>query len=234
MRKKKKKKKAAVEEKFEQIEESLSKSEQFIEKNQNAIMYAVLAIVLLIFGIYATKRFYMEPKAEEAKSSIFMAQEKFAIDSFQLALNGQEGVFEGFAKIADQYSTTASGNLAKYYAGICYKNLGQYEEAIDYLNDFDADDFLLSSMAISTTADCYFQLEKYEKAADLYQKASKLNPNSFSSPIFLYRAGIAYEKLEKWKEALKMYKELEIKYPFSMEGREVQKYITRVEMAQKA
>ena len=51
-----------------------------------------------------------------------MAEIYFEKDSFNLALNGDLNS-AGFIDIADDYSSTKTGKLANYYAGICYLNL---------------------------------------------------------------------------------------------------------------
>lgn len=229
-------KKSEIEEGLENIEESLTKTEQFIETNQKQIIMVVLAIVAIILAYFAFNKFYKGPKENKALIAMYQAEEFFKVDSFRLALDGISEVGKqapGFLEVIDEYGSTKAGNLAQYYAGISYKNLGEYEKAIVHLDDFSSNDYLLQSIAVSAKADCYFELKNYEKAANLYKKAAGINPNNFSTPIYLQRAGFAYEKLEKYDQAIKAYKELKEKYPFSIEGREIDKYITRAALAQK-
>lgn len=232
---KKKQVKSEIEEGLGNIEQSLTKTEQFIENNQRNIIFAVLGVVAVVLGYFAFQKLYKGPREGEALEAMFQAEEFFKANDFKKALEGVNQVGKqapGFLEVIDDYGATKAGNLAKYYAGISYKNLGENEKAISYLKDFSSDDYFLQSIAVSAQADCYFGLEQYLKSAETYKKAATINANNFSTPIYLQRAGFAYEKAEKYDEAVKVYKELKEKYPFSIEGREVDKYITRAELAQ--
>jgi len=50
---------------------------------------------------------------------MFFAEQYFEKDSLKLAMNG-DGTNPGFIQIIDEYGSTKSGNLARYYLGICY------------------------------------------------------------------------------------------------------------------
>lgn len=225
-----------IENRFEEIEESLTKTEQFVEKNQKQILTVVLIIVAVILGFFAFNKFYKAPKEEKAQVAIFQAQETFNANSFRLALEGVNEVGKqapGFLDIIKEYSSTKAGNLAQYYAGICYKNLGEYDNAIKYLKNFDTDNFLLKSITEGAIGDSYFAKEEYEKAASAYNKASEFNPNNFSTPIILLRLGLTYEKLNNFEKALKVYKQIQNKYPNTPEGQSIAKFIARAEFGNK-
>ncbi len=129
------KKKAQQEDNLQELESALTKTEHFIEDNQKIITYVVGAIILVVVIYLGFTKFYLQPKEEEAQSQMFMAENYFEKDSFNLAING-DGNYLGFLDIIDDYGITESANLAKYYTGISYLHLGQYEEALDYLNRF--------------------------------------------------------------------------------------------------
>ena len=131
---------------FEHLEEALTSGEQFIEKNQKMIVNVVLVLVVIIAGYFGYNRFIAEPHAQEAANQIFGAQNYFEKDSFNLALNGDGNVL-GFIEIADKYSSTPSGNLAKYYAGLSYLYMGEYQNAIQYLEKFSSDDEIAAAEA---------------------------------------------------------------------------------------
>ncbi len=76
------------------------------------------------------KNLYAEPREEKAQAALFKGQEYFEQDAFEQALNGDSIGYAGFLKVADDYSGTKAANLAKAYAGICYAQLGKYEDAV--------------------------------------------------------------------------------------------------------
>lgn len=215
------------EDQFEHIEDALTRGEQFVENNQKLLINAVIVILVIIGAFLGYNRFIKNPRIEEASSQIFGAQNYFEKDSFNLALNG-DGNISGFLEIADNYGSTPAGNLANYYSGLCYLYLGDYNQAIVYLKKFSTDDLLLSNMAIANIGDAYMQLNDYKKAAEYYAKAASSKVNDFSTPVFLMKNALAYEKAEDYASALKVYERIEKEFPNSSEARNIEKYITRV------
>jgi len=209
------------------VEEALSKTERFIENNQKllTIIIGVMVVVVLVF--FGFKRFYMAPKEKEAKEQMFMAERYFEMDSLNLALNG-DGMYPGFLDIIDDYGMTKGANLSKYYAGMCYLKLGDYETAIDNLKSFKGKDQIIGPMAKGAIGDAYMELNQPAKAVDYYMEAADLKENEFTSPIFLMKAGWTYEILKDYKKALEVYEKIKYSYPASNEAREIEKYIARV------
>lgn len=211
----------------ESIDNALSRSEQFIENNQKSLTIIVVA-VLVILGIYfGYKNWYLAPMEEEARSQIFNAEYYFERDSFRLALEGTENDL-GFLEIADQYSASKMGNLANYYCGICYREMGQYELAIDYLKKFDAGDQMVTPTAYGAIGDCYVELNDLGEAAKYYEKAASFSVNDFITPVFNKKAALVYVEMGEYQKALKLYQQLKADFPRSADARDVDKEIARV------
>jgi tetratricopeptide (TPR) repeat protein len=210
---------------IENVEQILSKSEAFIEKYQNQILISVGAVVLVVLAAMGYSRFILEPQEVEAQKLMYKGEQYFAADSFRLAVDG-DGDFMGFKYIMDEFGATKSANLAAYYTGISYMRLGQFEEAIDYLNDFDSDDQLIAPVALGAKGDCYMELGKYDKAYSCFKDASDYE-NEFTTPIHLQKAGIALEAQGKQAKAVEIYTIIKDKYSSSSEAREIEKYIER-------
>jgi len=213
---------------IENVGEALSNAEQFIEKNQKILTIIVVAIIVVVGGYFLYKKAYLAPLEKEASSQMFFAEQYFEKDSFNLALNGDGNNF-GFLKIIDEYGATKAATLAHYYVGVCYLQTGKFQNAIDNLEKFSADDKLVSPVAIGATGDAYLELGDKEKALKNYLKAAK-KKNEFTSPIYLMKAGGVAELLGDYKQALEVYQEIQDKYPRSFEGRQIKKYITRAEL----
>ncbi len=223
-----KKNKYQEEKGLESIESTLTKSEQFIEKNQNIIMYVLFGIVAVIGLYWAFLKFYKQPREKDANAQMFVAQQNFEADSFALALNG-DLLYPGFLGVIDDYSGTKAANLANYYSGVCYMNLADFDSAIKYLKKFKTHDILLATEKYGLIGDAYVQQENYEKAVNFYKKAvAEEFSNDFSTPIYLKKLGLVYEKLGQNENALKSYERIYYKYPKSNEARTIEKYIARV------
>jgi TolA-binding protein len=214
---------------FQSVENALSRTEQYIEENQKSLSIILIAIIVVVGGYLGYKKFYLEPANQDAQSSMFVAEKYFELDSFQLALDG-DGANYGFLDIIDEYSVTKAANLAHYYAGICYMRTGNFEDAIDHLEKFDAEDIMIASVALGAIGDCNLELGNKEDAASFYLKAGSRKQNSFTSPIFLKKAGLVFEDLQQFDKALKAFNTIKKEYPDTDEGKVIDKYITAVQI----
>lgn len=214
---------------IENVGQALSKAEQFVENNKTVIIVAVSAIIIVIGVFFLFKKFYVAPKEKEAQEQMFVAEQYFEKDSFNLALNG-DGNNWGFIKIIDEYGITESANLAHYYAGICFLHTGKFQNAIDELKKFDGDDKLIAPIALGATGDAYVELGNKEKGVKYYVDAAEESDNDFTAPIYLMKAGGIYESLNQYAKAVEVYNIVKEKYPRSSESRMIDKYITRAEL----
>lgn len=210
------------------VEETLTKTEQFLEQNYKSLLY-VLGAVAVLLGLFWLARLYINNRNNEAQSQMFQAERYLEIDSLSLALYG-DGNYLGFIDIADDYKFTKAGNLARYGAGICYLHLGQYQEAIDMLEKYSKKDKLIGSLAIGATGDALVELGDTGKGILKYLEAAEYADNAFNTPLFLMKAAELYELEGNYSEALKLYDRIESEYPESTEGSSIEKYIARVKL----
>lgn len=215
------------------VEEALTQSEAFLIQNKKAIIGAVVAIIVIIAGVVMYKNLYADPREEKAQAALFRGQEYFEADAYAEALNGDSIGFAGFAKIADEYSGTKAGNLAKAYMGICYAHLGKYEEAVKALDSFNGDDQMVAPAMLGAMGNCYAQLGQTDKAASLLLKAANEADNNSLSPIFLMQAGEILVKQGKYDEAIKAYTTIKDKYFRSYQAMDIDKYIEQAKLLKK-
>ena len=217
-----------TEDQFAQIEETLSKTEQFIEENQKSLMTIIGAIVgvVALFSVY--QNFYIEPMEKEAQAEMYMAELYFQKDSFNLALNG-DGQYLGFLDIADDYSSTNVGQLANYYAGLSYLHTADYDNAIEYLGDFSSDDIILSSLALGCIGDAYMELGDTDAALDAYADAVNNSANDFTAPRYMMKQAMIYTSNGDNNKALDLFKAIQSDYKTSREANGIEKYIARVD-----
>uniref|UniRef100_UPI0032165DCF tetratricopeptide repeat protein n=1 Tax=uncultured Draconibacterium sp. TaxID=1573823 RepID=UPI0032165DCF len=214
---------------LQELESALTKTEQFIEDNQKIISYVVGGIIIVVAAYLGFNKFYLQPKQGEAMSQMFMAENYFEKDSFNLAING-DGNYLGFLDIIDDYGITKAANRAKYYTGISYLNLGQYEEALDYLNQFKTDDLLLAPVAEGAKGDAYLELGEQSSALKQYKKAYSISDNELTTPVYMMKAAALLESMDELEDALALYQDIKEKYPATSEGTNADRYIARVKI----
>lgn len=221
---------------IEEVERRLT-TEDFFSKYKNFIYGALALIVLGTAGFILMES---QRKANDARAGaeMFRAVQFFETDSFQVALNGKPGQFDGLLYIEEEYGSTDAGNLARYYIGISYLRLaGQaddqqnLEEGIRYLKSFDKGDNLLSVAAYMALGFAHEDLDpaEPEEAAAYFEKAaSAVGANDQTTPEMLFHAGRNYEAAGQPAKALKLYKRIKNEFPTSSTAATIDKYIGRV------
>jgi tetratricopeptide (TPR) repeat protein len=207
----------------------LHKAKGFWEKYSKIITIVGGAVILLAGGWLVYKNFFLLPTEEKAKEEIFKAEENFRKDSVSLALNGM-GTTPGFLKVIKKYGGTKSGNLAKLYAGECYLQLGDFNNAIKYLKDFDANGAKqVEAKVYGLLGDAYSELKKNDEAITHYRKAgTTFESDEALSSEYLFRAAQLLDMNGKTKEAAELYQTIKDKYPKTERGYAVDKYLSRL------
>lgn len=213
----------------EQVMTTVSGVEEFFKKNQKWIEWGALAVLVVVLGFLAYNRWVAEPARQEAQGQMFQAEQAFRAGDFETALNGDGNVL-GFADIISSYGRKA-GKSALLYAGICSLQLDDNEGAIAYLKKYSTRDKIMQGRAWCALGDAYSNLQDYKQALNWYKKAAALEENEYAA-TYLFKAAIVSEELGDNAGALKLYKEIETKYPQTMEGYDIQKYISRIENQQ--
>jgi len=214
-----------TEEQFANVEESLSKAGLYVVKNQNSIMKAVGGLVLIVALFTAYTKFYVEPMEKEASEDMYIAEFYFQNDDFDKALNG-DGQFNGFISVSDNFSSTDAGNLSYYYAAICQINMGEYQNAINSLNNFSTDDIILSALSIGLIGDANMELGNTTEALSYYVSAAKSNVNSFSTPYFMMKQAEIHKSNKDYSKALDIYNSIKSDYPKSTQALSIDKFIS--------
>ena len=214
-----------------EVGEIVSRSEKFIEQNKKNISYGFIAIALAVSAIIAYNQFYRIPNNQNAAVAIFKGEHYLQRDSFNLALYGNGVDYDGFEYVVKKYGGTKAGNLAKAYAGICYFKTGDTENAIKSLKSFKTKEDNIAPAIIGLIGDCYVESGDVEQGITYFEKAASKANNDFLSPIYLKKAGIAYESLQQYDDAIKAYRAIKEKHAASMEAMDIEKYIVRAQMA---
>ncbi len=207
--------------------ETRQSSGDWFEDNQKTIVGGLIGLALLIGAYFAYQNLIRKPAMMEASSSLYQAQFQFERDSFSAALTNPGGGHPGFLDIISNHGGTPAGNSAQYYAGVSYLHLGNFNEAIEHLEDFSARGDVLPIMKNGALGDAYSELGDFDKAISYYEKASNSN-NEFLTSQYLKKLGMLYEKQQNFNKALASYQKIKSEFPMSDAGNEVEKLIGRV------
>ncbi len=222
---------------FNTLDETASKTEAFVAKNQLYIYIIVGVVAAVVLGSLAYKEYVAEPKEKLASNDMFQAQKFFneAVNGvekdslFTLALNGGEGKY-GMLDIIEEYSGTQAANLANYYAGTAYLRLKDYKNAVSYLSEFKSDDEILAPLAKGNIGDAFVQLNQPEDALSYYEDAIALRDNGYTTPMYLYKAGALALDLGDADKALGYFKRIKDEFPDSSEASSIDVFIGKAEV----
>ena len=226
---------------FNTLDDTASKSEQWIEKNSKPLFYGLVIVIVLILGFLGYNKYVIEPQETAASNELSFPRKHFNeantaagsdIDSLlQLGLDGVDNKF-GFLDISTQYNGTKAANIANYYAGVSYLKMKEYQKAIEYLSKFNSDDELLGPTALGAIGDAFADIDQAEDALDYYEKAANKKDNEFTTPLFLFKAGRTAMDLGQFSKAEKMFAKIKENYPSTDSGKDIDKYIYSAKYAQ--
>ncbi len=218
----------ATEDAEERMDSAIGRAEQFIYNNGKSLLTALVVVVLLVGGYFAYTHLYQAGREQKAAAAMFVAQQNMAQEMYEVALNG-DGNQLGFLDVIAQYGSTAQGNVARQYAGECYVKLGDLDAALDQLGQYKAVKGVPAAMVnaqnFGLRGDIYVQKGDYAKAVDLYSQAVKAGEDTFASPYYLKKMGLALAAADKNADANDAFQRILDEYPGSMEAREVEKYM---------
>ncbi len=209
-----------------------AEQESFVSRNIR-LLTAVVVLIVVVAVAYAIGRGVASRRGRQAAEALFPCEQYFQQGNYERALEGDGQNCIGLTQVAKQYSMTGSGNVAKLYAGLCYAQLGQDEEAKAYLSKYHLrKDQMISPAALGALGNTYIRLGDTEKGAETLIKAAKRADNTVLSPLFLVEAGEAYESLGMKDKAIDTYQFVKERYKASPQGSEIDKYIERAKRRQ--
>lgn len=214
------------------IAEVTKETQHWLEVYRKPIIYGVVALFLLIGGWYAWNS-YVDSNQKKAVQAMWKAEQMFEQDSFALALNNPGGGYEGFLGIISKYGSTPAGNIAQYYAGVSYLQLGKFDEAIKHLDDFSPKGEVSPTMKYGALADAYSEKQDFTKALKYYKEAASSGGVEDMKAFYLKRYAMLSEKQGDISTALDAYKEIKEKYGMTGDARDIDKFIARAESKKK-
>lgn len=211
------------------IVEARDNATGFLDDNQNTIFGVMLIAALIFGGFYAYKYLVKKPRAVQAMSQMYKAENYFQQDSFAKALQGTgDGVTLGFLDIIDKYGGTSSGNTANLYAGISYMHLGEFKGAIDHLKSYKAKDELTRAWKFGALGDCYSENSDFSGALSAYQKAASNDNNEAAAAYYTYKAALLNESQGNKDKAIQQFEKIRSKFPNSAEAQDIDRHLARL------
>lgn len=214
---------------IESSEVVIAKAKDFWGKYGKIVTILSLAVIVLGGGWLIYKKMYKDPEEVKASDAIFKAEEYYRMDSLNLALNG-DGQNWGFLKVADKYSGTKAGELANFYAGVCYVKLNDNDKAIKYLKKFSTDSKPTQARAYKLLGDAYGDKGDFKEAFDYYKKAGHyFEKDVYNSADALFLAAyLAQRSLNDTKSATELYKEIKEKFPQTQQASQAETYLAQM------
>jgi tetratricopeptide (TPR) repeat protein len=201
-----------------------------IKKNKQLIVYLLAGVLIAVAGFFGYSELYQKPLEAKAADAMYVAEKYFANDSSELVLKG-DATSKGVLYIIKEFGGTKAANLAKYYAGMSYYRLKDYNKAVEYLKDFSSDAKQVQAVAYGSIGDAYSELKKNEEAIEYYKKAGTHFPEDEAiSSEYLFRAASYLELNGKNDAAIEIYKQIKQNYPKSEKGFSIDKYINRIQV----
>lgn len=228
----KKKQAAKTETGFENIEEALSASERFIEKNQKKILLGLVVVVVVVGSAIAYNYLHKQPRNERAQTALFKGERYFQNQEDSLAIFGNGNDYIGFEKIAKEFSGTKTADLAHAYAGISYGRLGNNEKALEHLSKFRGGDLLITPAVSGAIGDIYMNMGNTDKAITSFTNAAKKANDEMLTPLYYNKAGLAYLNAKNYAKAIDTFEMIKEKYFNSPQGQEADKYIEAAKLQQ--
>ncbi|MGJ5643296.1 tetratricopeptide repeat protein [Formosa sp. S-31] len=222
---------------FNTLDETASKTEEWVAGNQKYIFVIIGVVAALVLGYLGYNEFVAQPKESEAMNDMFQAQKYFneAVNGtekdslYTLALNGGNGKY-GMLDIINEHGGTPAANLAEYYAGMAYLNLKDYKNAVEHLSNFTSEDEALAPLAKGAIGDAFVQLNQLDDALDYYKEAAEIRTNEFTTPMYLNKAGLVALELGKADKALGYFEKVKNEYPNSAEATTIDVFIGKAQV----
>ncbi|MDI6766615.1 MAG: tetratricopeptide repeat protein [Bacteroidota bacterium] len=211
---------------------SYAKVTSFYYENKKYINYAITGLVVIVIAIiiYTNNRRANNEKAATELGKVFSIYDAGTSDprQFQIAIDGQpERGIMGLRAIVDNYGSSPSGDVARFYLANAYLNLGNYDGALKHFKSFDGDNDMLAASAIAGIGTCYEAKGDFEKAASNYEKAARSVADKSAAPDHLLNAARCYGLAGDKEKAISLFKRIKKDFPKSSAARDVDRYIAQ-------
>lgn len=222
----KKKKLSKREIKEDKLVTTYYKVYNYFMENKNRLGIYAGGLAIAVLAIY----FYLSNKAsnnEIAGTQLGRVLAIYDAGSYLEAIEGRQGTnIVGLKKIVSDYGSTNNGEIAKIYLANAYQMLGKVEEAFDLYKDYGGSNEIFKATALAGEAGYYAYKNDFEKAADLYLRASRVSKANVLNPDYMLKAAVNYIEAGNKEEAKDLLETIRKDYQTSTAFRDVDRYLT--------
>ncbi|WP_185877956.1 tetratricopeptide repeat protein [Blattabacterium cuenoti] len=199
----------------------------FFKYRNRIYIYITVTIIFIIF--FLSRSIFIN-SSEKSRNELSYAQKYLYNGMFYKALNKKrENNYLGFLGVLSKYPFTKSGNLARFYASICYYKLGNYSECIRIMKKFNVNDDIMSPIKYGIIGDAFLQKNDFNNALFNYNKAINISKNEITTPLYYYKIGLLFFYKKKYEKSKFFFKKIENEYPIFIHIENVEKYISFIE-----
>jgi tetratricopeptide (TPR) repeat protein len=87
---------------------------------------------------------------------------------------------------------------------------------------------MVSTISLGAIVDCNMELNHVEDSIKYYMKPADRKTNNFTTPLYLKKAGFAYENKGDFANALEAYERIDKEFSRTSEAQDIKKDIARV------
>lgn len=214
--------------KEDKLVEFYYKSRNFFEENKNKVFTYLVAVAVVVIAVILYMN-YKSGQNEEAAIHLTKVMEMYDQGDFLGAIEGKKDVkMLGLKDIVAQYGSTENGETAKIYLANSYANLGKSDEALKYFEDYSGDIDIYQAAALAGQAGYLSVKNEYEKAADLYMKASKVSKNDVMNADYIFQAAVNYFEAGEKDQAKNLLQTIKDDYKTSSVYSQVDRYLSQL------
>lgn len=203
--------------------ENYKRAADYYVANKTQILAVAIALLVLIGGFFGYK-YYSSAQEDQAQELLAIAEQAYALGEFEEALYGND--FEltyGFDQIADEFPWTNAGNLANYYAAISSFELGDVDNAMIYIEEFDVPRGILGVGPLTFHAKLHLAKGDHTAAAEKFLQAANWDENGVTTPSNLFESAQAFYMADNFDRARELVDRVINEYPESSKMAESQR-----------
>lgn len=193
-------------------------------KNYKFISIGLISLLSLILLFFLYRQFIVAPAEEKANDGWWKALNYIEKDSTDQAIQ----ILVPHVKKYDGYT---GGEIGQFLLGSQYMKKGEFRLALSSLEGVSTSDEYISVMSLGLQGDCHSELKQFDKALAKYKEAANERDNEFTTPMYLFKAGLHAEKINNMEEAAVLYNKIKDDYPNYANQKTIDKYIARVSTA---